>query len=102
MNARHICGEGEVVQDSSGNSFMANFHAKLEDNGGAGPDRFGIRITQANNNNERYHMTMRPLETGNIERHKDNPATLGPGGVPQCKTLPPDDFPVSPVGVPVL
>jgi hypothetical protein len=101
-NARHICGEGEVVKDAHGMSFQAKFHVKVEDNAGAGPDRFGLRIVEAEEpQTERYHLSMRELLKGNIERYKDNPSTPGPGGAPQCEVLPPDDFPSSPVGLPL-
>jgi hypothetical protein len=100
-NSRHICGEGEVVKDSAGNRFKAKFHAKLEDNAGVGPDRFGLRITEDNPAVERYHLSMRALETGNIERHKDNPSTTGPGEIPECEVAPPGEVP-DPIGVPLL
>lgn len=103
LNARHICGEGEVVKDAQGNTFQAKFHAKFEDNAqqGAGADRFGLRITETDPTKERYHLSMRVLETGNLELHKDNPSTTGPGQTPQCEVAPPGEFP-DPIGVPLL
>jgi hypothetical protein len=102
-NSRHICGEGEVVKDSSGNSFAAKFHAKVEDNArqGRGADRFGLRITEAGTGNERYHLSMRVLETGNVEFHKANSSTTGPGQIPQCEVAPPGEF-ADPIGVPFV
>lgn len=103
MNSRHICGDGEVVKDSQGNSFAAKFHAKLEDNDqhGAGADRFGLRITEADTGNERYHLTTRVLQTGNIDLHKENSSTTGPDQIPACDVYPPGEF-EDPVGVPLL
>jgi hypothetical protein len=99
MNARHICGEGEVVKDGAGNSFRAKFHAKLEDNA-RGVDRFGLRITEGDTGIERYHLSMRVLETGNIDLHKENPSTTAPSEVPECEVAPPGESDLA--GVPLL
>ena len=86
-NARHICGEGEVVKDATGERFSAKFHAKVEDNAQGGvADRFGI-VIEDEDGDVRYHLIMRPLTGGNIERHKEKRSTIAPGGT--CEVEPP-------------
>jgi hypothetical protein len=61
--------------------------ARTEDNGepGIGVDRFGLKLTNPITGESAVVVSTRYLAGGNIQLHKPNPSTTGPG-------VPPDEI----------